>query len=210
MIDSRISFEVLLIALAMILPLLVGVGAFLMLPESLKDLARRNRTRYDGSHSSKRSSRERRARLRYLQTVTIVPCLTLLPLVIATALIHQWVVPVDMAVAAMERFDPSIEQWAENLKDPAKGDMGKEHKEWAKESGLSSEVADTWQHSLWQAWPWIIFGGIVLLIGSLVWMAQIYVRAFRQYRNGVVARSREYFVIDLERMGHESRVTDVT
>ncbi|MCA9077553.1 MAG: hypothetical protein KDA93_21185 [Planctomycetaceae bacterium] len=209
MTDSSGSFEVMLITLAVFVPSLIGVGASLLLPQSLKDFARRNAVRFDGSHSPDRLSRERRARRRYLLSVTTVPLLTLLPLAIGVALMHQWVVPVDMAVAAMERFDPDAEQWEENLKDPSKGDIGKAHEAWAKKSGLASDVADTWQHSLWKAWPAVIAVGLVLLAVCLALTAQTYVRAFRQYRDGIVARSREYHDIDLQRMAHESGAADV-
>lgn len=208
--DMQGTFELTVIAVVIVLPSLVGIVAYLLVPRSLRDFARKNATRYDGSFSQRRWERELRARWRYLGSVTIVPLLILMPLAVVAALMHQWVVPVDLAVAAMERFDPDTEKWKENLKDPSEGAIGSAHDSWAEGAGLSPELAATWQHSLWQAWPVVIAGGLVTLVICLAMTAQVYVRAFRQYHDGVVARSREYLEVDLARIAVESGATDVS
>ncbi len=209
MLESQGSFELTVVALAVIVPLLIGLGAYLLLPQSLRKFARKNATRYDGSYSQRRWDRERRELRRYLLSVTTVPILTLLPLVIGAVLMHQWVVPVDLVSAAADRFDPNFETWETNLKNPSEGDIGEAHESWSKKNGLSQEGADAIQHSLWRGWPAVILAGLVALVVCLALTAQIYVRAFRHYHDGVVARSREYLDVDLQRMAHESGAVDV-
>ncbi len=86
---------------------------------------------------------------------------------------------------------------------------GLAHQSWAEDNGLSPEVAHTWQHSLWQAWPDVIAVGLVAFLARLALTAKIYVRAFRIYHDGGVARSRESLEVDLAQIAHESGATDV-
>lgn len=192
------SFELHVLVILGIFILGVGISSYLALPERLRTRSIGRAYRLDGSHSSRREAIESRRRRKFLWDAMAITALLALPVLGLGFLIHHWIVPADMAVEAISRFDTDHEQWRANLESDTTGDLRSQHKEWARSADYSQDGVQSLQATAWHAWPALLVGMLLLSLGCIWLLVQSIRRLVHEFTQSLFRREFEYDQTDRE------------
>jgi hypothetical protein len=172
----------------------------LWIPAGLRDLSNSNCLRLDGTRSSRRSSRERRAmtkiRTDLWATFLIVAFFGAISAFTLQSQFPLKLVP-EVASSALDSLG-STRDFKVALKDRG---VDQQFFDWSEsETNRSNEGARERQERLWMTWPAILLLLVFVFSGCMALVRFAYIRTLQDFATGVQARSVEYLNLDIGRL----------
>ena len=157
----------------------------------------RNCVRLDGSISLKRAWWEIRRLVKLGALLLIIPLSFMGVNGLAVYFVHNYIVPIPMAVDILSVFDIDPEVWENTIENEELGDVGAQYEEWSQKQGFSPQSARFWQETLW--YNWLLLGLFTLyLLGSFYfWVVKLCSAVIIDHKKGLFRRKEIYYEIDL-------------
>ena len=157
----------------------------------------RNCVQLDGSISSKRAWWEITRLFKLGAVLLIIPLSFIGVNGLAVYGVHNYIVPIPMAVDILSVFDIDPEVWENSIENEELGDVGAQYEEWSQKQGFSPQSARFWQETLW--YNWLLLGLFTLyLLGSFYfWVVKLCSAVIIDHKKGLFRRKEIYYEIDL-------------
>lgn len=192
------SFELSVLVMAGVTLVCFGVGAYCALPGPLRQRSQRCSVRKDGTYSRRRAEIERRFRFKFAVEAMSGIAMVSLPVLALGFLIHQWVVPADMAFDALAQFDGDPEVWRERLDGDSEGSVRNAHSNWAERNSYSADGTQNLQALAWNGWPVVLTSFVGVAVACFLLTLAYLKRLSKRFARQLNHRCEEYLFIDIE------------
>jgi hypothetical protein len=140
---ASLSFEVEVVLWLCAVVIGFGIAAWFVLPQPLRYRSQLCAWRRDGSLSERRSRIEAKLRTVFVHDAMVLMVLSSLPVLLSGFLIHQYLVPVDLAVESLSRFHPNPDAHRSRVEPKAGDNLRARHADHLREGGHSEERIQT-------------------------------------------------------------------
>lgn len=195
--------DISLLALIELLVIWLAVEFLLAnLPTKLRELAKENACRMDGSPSRRRAAKEEHARNKLRRDLWGGFLLIALATSGLLLTIHVLVVPLDLVTQAVgaaskDPSNPRIQLRAQGV--------DKKFVEWARDhKRLSNSQAQDYGKRLWRLFPLAYVFVFCFAVAALFWVKLTLQRALSEYADGLEYRQQQHLYLDLSRVERDA------
>lgn len=181
-----------LLGLALVLfgvPLFVMTAPLVVLPPRARRAAARNCFRSDRSFSRHRASHEARAIIDLGGTMFVVLLIVLAPLAVAAVAVHSSVIPIPLAIEAVQTDFSNSEAWELNPRRGPYESIAQRHERFVLSRGGTLQDARAIQKVLWTTAPFVAIVWVASMFVLAGWICRLSRVAFCEYHQGLRTRT---------------------
>ncbi|MGI9517642.1 MAG: hypothetical protein ACR2NP_11385 [Pirellulaceae bacterium] len=172
-----------------------GVVMIVCLPKRIRRAIRKNVQRLDGTISTRRRATERWYFANFLANSLGGVLLCLLMANAVVYVVHTTIVPLPLAAQAISQFNVDKATWAENLQNPAHGDIAGQFEAWQMSDGIRAGFD---LFGLVTTWPVVLLLGTFIGIVGFLALGHRYIKYLQYYEAEVGKRYQTYFTHDMQ------------